>query len=100
MPVQPRVWRPSFDNSSAPGTSGLCSPRSTAANTPSFLTFGGEVFGNPMGAIWDAIHWAIEESRTYTTSLDVLVNTRLHTIDEPDRDRAIGSGGHVIHLHR
>ncbi|MGE0402501.1 MAG: cyclin-dependent kinase inhibitor 3 family protein [Kofleriaceae bacterium] len=59
---------------------------------------GGGVFGNPARAIWDAIHWAVDEARQYSASLDVLVNTRLNKIDDIDRERALASGGSIIPL--
>lgn len=61
---------------------------------------GGGAFGNPMRAIWDAIHWASEEACQYTAGLDVLVNTRLDMIDDVDRERALASGGFIMPLYR
>lgn len=61
---------------------------------------GGGAFGNPSRAIWDAIHWAIEEVSQYTAGLDVLVNTRLDKVDDVDRERALASGGYIMPLHR
>jgi len=60
---------------------------------------GGGAFGNPMRAIWDAIHWAIDEVSQYTAGLDVLVNTRLDKIDDVDRERALASGGYIMPLY-
>jgi hypothetical protein len=61
---------------------------------------GGGVFGNPTRVIWDAIHWAVDEVRQYTASLDVLVNTRLDKIHDVDRERVLASGGCIIPLHQ
>jgi hypothetical protein len=38
---------------------------------------GGGVFGNSLALIWDAIQWAIEEVRAFSSQdLDVIVNGR------------------------
>ena len=69
-------------------------------HTAVLTMIGGGVFGNPLGVIWEAIHWSIDEVSSYGHALDVLVNTRLDAIDEDNRARALASGGQVFALHR
>lgn len=61
---------------------------------------GGGVFANPQRAIWDAIHWAVGEVARYEVDLDVLVNTRLGSIDDVDQERVLASGGQIIPMLR
>jgi hypothetical protein len=57
---------------------------------------GGGVFGNPHHAIWDAIFWALEQVAPFAGGLDVIVNSRLTSLEDAHRERALSAGGEVL----
>lgn len=60
---------------------------------------GGGAFGNPSRAIWDAIHWAVDEAEGYVDgTLEVLVNARTDRVDDSDVARCRERGGLELEL--
>lgn len=61
---------------------------------------GGGVFGNPLGDIWDAIHWAADETAPLLEKdLAVVVNSR-PALAAGDRAKILERGGAVVELVR
>lgn len=60
---------------------------------------GGGAFGNPHRAIWDAIHWALEEVDAYVVgTVDVVVNVRTEDVASDDIGRIRDRLGSIIEI--